>query len=80
LYVFSISPANSARKLAVSFDLEGSNMLQQDVAMVGLFARLGVRQMLLAYNRCAGGCHGAGGGLTPLGCRTIGGQSNITDT
>jgi len=55
-------------------------MLQQDVAMVGRFARLGVRQMLLAYNRCAGGCHGAGGGLTPLGCRTIGGQSNITDT
>lgn len=65
--------AHTYRKLAVSFDLEGSNMLLQDPAMVELFASLGVRQMLLAYNRdnsCAGGCHGAGTGLTPLG-RTV---------
>lgn len=62
--------ARKYRKLAVSFDLEGSNMLLQDPAMVELFASLGVRQMLLAYNRdnsCAGGCHGAGTGLTALG-------------
>ena len=72
--VADIQRARDQRKLAVSFDLEGSNMLQQDVAMVGLFARLGVRQMLLAYNRdnsCAGGCHGAGGGLTPLGREVV---------
>ncbi len=72
--IADIQHARDQCKLAVSFDLEGSNMLQQDVAMVGLFARLGVRQMLLAYNRdnsCAGGCHGAGGGLTPLGREVV---------
>ncbi|WP_460149353.1 membrane dipeptidase [Pseudomonas sp. H1_A03] len=65
-----IYQAHKYRKLAVSFDLEGSNMLLQDPAMVALFASLGVRQMLLAYNRdnsCAGGCHGASTGLTPPG-------------
>ncbi len=71
--VGSLSELQQAReqgRLAVSFDLEGSTMLLDDPAMVGLFASLGVRQMLLAYNRdnsCAGGCHGAGGGLTALG-------------
>ncbi len=50
-------------------------MLLQDPAMVELFANLGVRQMLLAYNRdnsCAGGCHGAGTGLTALGHEVVG--------
>lgn len=71
--VGSLAELRQAReqgKLAVSFDLEGSTMLLDDPAMVGLFASLGVRQMLLAYNRdnsCAGGCHGAGVGLTALG-------------
>ncbi|WP_024676282.1 dipeptidase [Pseudomonas syringae] len=62
-------------KLAVSFDLEGSNMLLQDPAMVRLYADLGVRQMLLAYNldnSCAGGCHGSGMGLTALGREFVG--------
>ena len=58
------------QKMAVSFDLEGSNMLLQNPAMVEVYAALGVRQMLLAYNRdnsIAGGCHGSGMGLTRLG-------------
>ncbi|WP_431037045.1 membrane dipeptidase [Pseudomonas yamanorum] len=69
----NLADLHSAReqgKLAVSFDLEGSNMLLKDPAMVRLYADLGVRQMLLAYNRdnsCAGGCHGSGMGLTALG-------------
>ncbi len=66
--------ARMQQKLAVSFDLEGSNMLLKDPAMVGLFASLGVRQMLLAYNRdnsCAGGCHGAKVGLTQLGRKVV---------
>ncbi len=69
-----IYQAHKYQKLAVSFDLEGSNMLLQDPAMVELFASLGVRQMLLAYNRdnsCAGGCHGAGIGLTTLGRKVV---------
>lgn len=68
--VADIHRAREQGRLAVSFDLEGSTMLLDDPAMVGLYASLGVRQMLLAYNRdnsCAGGCHGAGGGLTALG-------------
>lgn len=72
--VADIHRAREQNKLAVSFDLEGSNMLLQDPAMVPLFASLGVRQMLLAYNRdnsCAGGCHGAGAGLTVLGREVV---------
>lgn len=72
--VDDIYQAHKYRKLAVSFDLEGSNMLLQDPAMVDLFASLGVRQMLLAYNgdnSCAGGCHGAGTGLTNLGRKIV---------
>ncbi len=68
--IADLNDARKAGKLAVSFDLEGSNMLLHDPAMVELYGALGVRQMLLAYNRdnsCAGGCHGAGTGLTPLG-------------
>lgn len=66
--------ARTNQKLSISFDLEGSNMLLEDPAMVELFASLGVRQMLLAYNRdnsCAGGCHGAGIGLTALGRKVV---------
>ncbi|WP_426132665.1 membrane dipeptidase [Pseudomonas sp. PWP3-1b2] len=66
--------ARKHQKLAVSFDLEGSNMLLKDPAMVELYATLGVRQMLLAYNRdnsWAGGCHGAGTGLTALGRKVV---------
>jgi membrane dipeptidase len=67
--------ARELGKLAVSFDLEGSDMLLKDTAMVRLYADLGVRQMLLAYNRdngCAGGCHGSGMGLTALGRECVG--------
>jgi membrane dipeptidase len=71
--VADLHRARGEGKLAISFDLEGSAMLLDDPTMVGLYASLGVRQMLLAYNRdnaCAGGCHGEGGGLTSLG-RTV---------
>ena len=47
--VVDIQRVLDQHKQAVSFDLEGANMLRQYVAMVGLFAKLGVRQMLLAY-------------------------------
>ena len=45
-------------------------MLDDDLAMLGLYRDLGVRQIHLAYNRdnsIAGGCHGADIPLTPLG-------------
>ena len=57
-------------KLAVSFDIEGMNALYGDINMVGLYHRLGVRQMLFAYNLnndAAGGCHDDDIGLTSFG-------------
>ena len=65
-----VSRAKREGKLAVSFDLEGANALNEDPGMVDLYYRLGVRQMLFAYNRnnaVAGGCHDTDTGLTALG-------------
>jgi len=62
--------AKKEGKLAVSFDLEGSAMIDDDLAMLGVYRDLGVRQMHLAYNRdnnIAGGCFGKNQGLTDLG-------------
>jgi membrane dipeptidase len=72
--VDDVRAARRTGKLAIAFDLEGSTMLQDDPAMVPLFRDLGVRQILLAYNRdnsLAGGCHGGGMGLTPLGRKIV---------
>lgn len=57
-------------KLAVAFDIEGANSLNGDPGMVDVFYRLGVRQLLFAYNRnnlAAGGCHDTDSGLTGFG-------------
>jgi membrane dipeptidase len=62
--------ARSEGRLAVAFDLEGSEPLDGEVDMVSFFHDLGVRQMLLAYNRnsrAAGGCMDEDGGLTDFG-------------
>jgi membrane dipeptidase len=56
--------------LGITFDLEGMDALNDDVAMVAIYHRLGVRQMLFAYNRdnsAGGGCHGNDVGLTAFG-------------
>ena len=65
-----VAAAKKAGKLAVSFDLEGSKMLLEDVAMVEFYRDLGVRQMHLVYNRnnsVGGGCHDDDKGLTAFG-------------
>lgn len=72
--IADIRAAKAAGKLAVGFDLEGSAMLEDDLSMLALYRDLGVRQMHLAYNRdnsIAGGCHGAGTGLTALGRQVV---------
>lgn len=72
--IADIARAKREGKLAVAFDLEGSVMLEDDVAMLRLFRDLGVRQILLAYNRnnsIAGGCHDEDRGLTPLGRQIV---------
>ncbi|HTI44783.1 MAG TPA: membrane dipeptidase [Candidatus Nitrosotalea sp.] len=68
--VEDVRRAKREGKLAVAFDLEGSVMLEDDLAMVGLYRDLGVRQIHLAYNlnnSIAGGCHDGDRGLTELG-------------
>jgi membrane dipeptidase len=52
--------ARSTGRLAVSFDLEGTEALDGRLAMIEAYYALGVRTMLIAYNqsnRAGGGCH-----------------------
>jgi membrane dipeptidase len=72
--VEDVHRARRQGKLAVSFDLEGMDALNGDVGMVDVYYRLGVRQMLFAYNRnnlAGGGCHDEDVGLTPFGREVI---------
>lgn len=65
-----IRQAKVEDKLALTFDIEGMNALDGRVEMIERFHRLGVRQMLFAYNLnnlAGGGCHDADHGLTEFG-------------
>jgi membrane dipeptidase len=69
-----IHVAKSTNKLAVAFDLEGSEPLGGNINIVSFFYDLGVRQMLLAYNkdnRASGGCMEGDIGLTDFGVQVI---------
>jgi len=60
-------------KLGVVFDVEGMYPVQHEPHLIQTFYELGVRWMLIAYNRnnaAGGGCLEKDGGLTALG-RTI---------
>ena len=67
--------AGSAGKTAISFDLEGAWSLDEQVNLVPLLYRLGVRWMLIAYNAgnwAGGGCHDEPDeGLTEAGGRLL---------
>jgi len=70
LTVADIRMANESGKLAIAFDLEGSDPLLGNLNMISLYYDLGVRQMLLAYNkdnRASGGCMEGTIGLTDFG-------------
>jgi membrane dipeptidase len=73
LLVERVADVLEARKrglLGITFDLEGMDALNEDVSMVALYHRLGVRQMLFAYNlnnAAGGGCHDRDIGLTDFG-------------
>ncbi len=72
--VAEIEAAREAGKLAVGFDIEGMGALNGQLSMIELYHRLGVRQMLFAYNRSnefAGGCHDTDTGLTDLGRQAV---------
>jgi len=68
--VKDIRGAKETGKLAIAFDLEGSDPLLGNLNMVSFYYNLGVRQMLLAYNkdnRASGGCLEGHIGLTDFG-------------
>jgi membrane dipeptidase len=72
--VADIERAHRERKLAVSFDIEGGAALDERLAMVQLYYELGVRWMLIAYNRnnsLGGGCHDEDDGLTRFGVQVL---------
>ena len=72
--VQDITAAQETNKLAVAFDLEGSEPLLGNLNMIPLYYDLGVRQMLLAYNQdnlAAGGCLEGKYGLTDFGRAVI---------
>ncbi len=68
--VDDIDHARNDGKFALGFDIEGTNALNDDINMLGLYHALGVRQMLFAYNlnnSAGGGCHDEDTGLTGFG-------------
>lgn len=70
LTVKDILEAKESNKLAIAFDLEGSDPLLGNINLVSFYYDLGVRQMLLAYNkdnRASGGCMEGKIGLTDFG-------------
>lgn len=70
LSVKDILHAKVSGKLAIAFDLEGSEPLLGNLDLVSFYYDLGVRQMLLAYNkdnRASGGCLEGKLGLTDFG-------------
>jgi membrane dipeptidase len=57
-------------KLGIVFDIEGMCPVQKDLSLVQTFYELGVRWMLIAYNRnnlAGGGCLDTDSGLTAVG-------------
>ena len=68
--VEQIKQARAAGKLAILFDIEGMNAVADQPSLVQLYYDLGVRWMLIAYNRnnlAGGGCQDEDGGLTDFG-------------
>jgi len=69
-----LDTAKASNRLAVIFDIEGGNAVAANLGLVEVFYRLGVRWMLLAYNRnnrLAGGCMDDDPGLTGHGRQVI---------
>jgi membrane dipeptidase len=72
--VADIEAAKREGKLAVCFDIEGGRAVEAHPGLVEIFYRLGVRWMLIAYNknnRLGGGCQDEDTGLTAYGRRII---------
>ncbi|MDT9600517.1 dipeptidase [Sphingosinicella rhizophila] len=75
LSVADIRRAKAEGKLAIAFDVEGAWAMDGQIDLVPIYALLGVRWLLIAYNRSnamGGGVHDdADPGLSPLGARLL---------
>ena len=72
--VDDIDAARAGGQLAVGFDIEGANAIGDQLSLLGLYRDLGVRWMLLAYNRnnrAGGGCQDEDPGLSEFGRRML---------
>ena len=68
--VADIEGAKASDKLALVFDIEGGRAVEAHPGLVSSFYQLGVRWMLIAYNknnRLGGGCQDDDSGLTDYG-------------
>ena len=65
-----IERARTSGRLAVGFDIEGANAIADQPSLIAQYQALGVRWMLMAYNRnnrVGGGCQDDDPGLTEFG-------------
>jgi membrane dipeptidase len=68
--ISDVAAAKESGKLGIFFDVEGANAVEDQLSTIPLYYDLGVRWMLMAYNRnnrAGGGCLDADGGLTAFG-------------
>jgi membrane dipeptidase len=68
--VDDVQDCKKSGKLGITFDIEGMCPVEDDLSLVQTFYELGVRWMLIAYNRsnkAGGGCLDTDGGLTATG-------------
>ena len=68
--VDDIETARTTGRLGVVFDIEGANGIGDQLSLLEMYRDLGVRWMLMAYNRnnrVGGGCKDDDGGLTDFG-------------
>ena len=66
--------AKQEGKLAVAFNIEGMNAIQDQLSLIQLYYDLGVRWMSIAYNlnnKAGGGCHDKDMGLSEFGRQII---------
>jgi membrane dipeptidase len=72
--VDDLDRARATGRLGVCFDIEGANAVDDQPSLVELYYDLGVRWMLMAYNRnnrVGGGCQDDDTGLTPFGREVV---------
>jgi membrane dipeptidase len=72
--VADIEHARATGRIAIGFDIEGANAIADQISLIQLYYDLGVRWMLIAYNRnnrVGGGCQDDDTGLTAFGREVI---------